>query len=135
MFLWSVVSGPLSVVNWMTVPDARNRDHGCSNEWGIRWAKNAHELDDLELALVRQIEAACRRFEADCRAGKRPAIDDYLGDIPPHGHAALRAELAALEIELREVPRTTPLTIAASPTIAAEAHHHGEPGRPPFVAT
>ena len=50
----------------------------------------ARKLDELDLTLVRGIEAACRRFEADWRAGKRPAIDDYLRDIPQEGRAALR---------------------------------------------
>jgi hypothetical protein len=47
------------------------------------------KLNDLELDLVRRIEAVCRRFEADWRAGKRPALDDYLGDVPREGRLAL----------------------------------------------
>ena len=59
-----------------------------------------HRLDDLELDLVRRIEAVCRRFEAEWRDGKRPAIDDYLGEVPEEARPALRAELADLEREL-----------------------------------
>jgi hypothetical protein len=32
----------------------------------------------LDLELVRRIDAVCRRFEADYRAGKSPVIADYL---------------------------------------------------------
>ncbi len=42
-------------------------------------------LGGLDLDLVRRIDAVCRRFEADCRAGKSPVIADYLGEIPEEG--------------------------------------------------
>jgi eukaryotic-like serine/threonine-protein kinase len=95
-------------------------------------------FDDLDLELERQIDAICRRFEADWRAGKRPAIDDYLAEIPNKGRPALRAELAALESELRQSddtmarPQSTgaseaplPATVAEAPTMA--------PGPPPTL--
>jgi hypothetical protein len=59
-------------------------------------------FDDLDLEIERRIDAICRRFEADWRAGKRPLIDDYLADIADEIHAALREELTALESELRQ---------------------------------
>ena len=48
---------------------------------------------ELELDLVRRIDAACRRFEQDSRAGSNPAIVDYLPDVPEEGRPALSAEL------------------------------------------
>jgi eukaryotic-like serine/threonine-protein kinase len=62
--------------------------------------EHERKLDDLELDLVRRIEAVCRRFEADWRGGKRPALDDYLCEVPQEARPALRVELADLEREL-----------------------------------
>ena len=81
------------------------------------------------LDLVRRIEAVCRRFEADWRAGMRPAVDDYLGEVAQEARPALRAELADLELELlqpEEVAATPPATIADAPTI---------PPSPPTIPT
>jgi Protein kinase domain len=96
----------------------------------------SHNLDGLDTDLARRIDEGCRRFEADWREGRQPRIDDYLVDVPDEGRAALRAELSALERELRQSdetaarpesgppttpePRTapTPSTIAEAPTIA-----------------
>jgi len=58
--------------------------------------------DGLDLELARRIDAVCRRFEADWRAGRQPAIDNYLGEIPAAGRPALRRELDGLERELKE---------------------------------
>ena len=51
----------------------------------------SHNLGDLDLDLVRRIDAVCRRFEADYRAGKSPVIADYLGEVPEAGRSALRS--------------------------------------------
>ncbi len=82
-------------------------------------------MDRLDLDLARQIDAACRRFEADWRAGKRPAIGDYLGEVAEEGRSALRAELETLVGELRPAseepasPAAAPSsTVAEAPTIA-----------------
>ncbi len=56
----------------------------------------------LSLELARRIDAVCRRFEADWRAGGSPRIEDYAADVPDEGRVALRAELVALEHELRQ---------------------------------
>jgi eukaryotic-like serine/threonine-protein kinase len=98
-------------------------------------------LGGLDIGLARQIDEVCRRFEAAWRAGCQPRIDDYLVDVVDEGRPALRAELEALERDLRQaeenLPRpeassaTTPeplpappsSTIAEAPTIA--------PGTPP----
>lgn len=96
-------------------------------------------LGGLEIAVARCIDAVCRRFEADWRAGRKPRIEDYLADIAGEGQAALRAELAALEHEMRHGDETaarleaptaemvpdpqTPAasTLAESPTLAPQA--------------
>ena len=49
-----------------------------------------------EVDLLRQIERACRRFEADWREGRSPAVDDYLEDVAAAARADLGAELEAL---------------------------------------
>ena len=63
-------------------------------------------LEGLGLVLARRIDALCRRFEADWRAGRRPRIADYLGGVADAGRAALCAELEALEHELRRADET-----------------------------
>jgi len=76
----------------------------------------------LDIGLLRQIEAACRRFEADWRSGTRRPLDDYLAAVPEGARAALRAELEALERELRQseetVARGEPEAAAEAPTMA-----------------
>jgi len=103
----------------------------------------SHNLDGLDIAMARRIDEVCRRFEADCREGRRPRIEDYLVAVSDEGRPALRAELEALERELRPSEETAarpeaglataadaepqtapnPSTIAEAPTIA--------PGPPP----
>ena len=39
-------------------------------------------FDELDLEIERRIDAICRRFESDWRAGKRPPIGDYLAAAP-----------------------------------------------------
>ncbi|MFI5459075.1 MAG: hypothetical protein ACHRXM_26910, partial [Isosphaerales bacterium] len=63
-------------------------------------------LRGLDIDLARRIDAICRRFEADWRGGGRPPIDDYLAEVPDEGRSALRAELMALEHELRQAEAT-----------------------------
>jgi tetratricopeptide (TPR) repeat protein len=69
--------------------------------------RTSYSLGDLDLDLVRRIDAVCRRFEADLRAGQSPVIADYLGDIPEVGRSALRSELIGLEQELRRSDQTS----------------------------
>src|SRR5271166_5840351 len=94
------------------------------------------DASQLDIDLMRQIDAVCRRFEADWRAGARHPLDDYLADVPEKARAALRSELEALERELRTSDETVvspeagsatanepqtapnPSTIAAAPTMA-----------------
>jgi eukaryotic-like serine/threonine-protein kinase len=83
--------------------------------------------DSLDLDQARRIDAICRRFEADWRAGKRPPIDDYVADIPDEARPALHAELEALESELRQSdetmarPESTAAPEALLPSTATEA--------------
>jgi Protein kinase domain len=71
---------------------------------------------------MRQIDAVCRPFEADYRAGKSPAIADYLGEVPEAGRSALRSELIGLEQEMRRSHETSARpdsgSLADVPTIA-----------------
>ncbi len=48
-----------------------------------------------------RVDAVCDRFEADRRAGCRPRIEDYLGEVNETGRPRLLRELVALEVELR----------------------------------
>jgi len=64
--------------------------------------EQGHNLRGLDIDTARRIDAVCRRFEADWRAGRQPRIDDYLGDFALEGQAAPRAELEALSHELGE---------------------------------
>ena len=75
-------------------------------------------LGGLDIGLARQIDEVCRRFEAAWRAGCQPRIDDYLVDVVDERRPALRAELEALERELRPAQEH-----AEAPTVV--------PGTPP----
>ncbi len=80
------------------------------------------DLDGLDIDLARRIDEACRRFEADRRAGKSGAIGDYLAEVAEEGQPALRLELEALERELRGAGETIAppqdSSVAEAPTIA-----------------
>jgi serine/threonine protein kinase/WD40 repeat protein len=73
-------------------------------------------LSALDIDLARRIDEVCRRFEADWREGRQPRIDDYLVDVLDEGRPALRAELSALEGELRKSEVTMPRPEAGSDT-------------------
>jgi hypothetical protein len=55
----------------------------------------------LDVELMRQIDAVCRRFQADWRCGRKPRPEGFLAQVPEAAGAALVAELDALERELR----------------------------------
>jgi serine/threonine-protein kinase len=76
----------------------------------------SHNLDGLDIDLARRIDEICRRFEADWRDGRQPHIEDYLGEVPEKGRPALRAELEALECELRPSEETVARPAAGPPT-------------------
>src|SRR5262249_47838214 len=78
--------------------------------------------EEIEIGVALHIQMICRRFEADWRAGKNPAIGGYLAEVPEEGRPALRYELETLERELRgaEQDRTNPSPemLVGAPTIA-----------------
>jgi Protein kinase domain len=92
----------------------------------------SHNLSGLDIDLARRIDEVCRRFEADWREGRRTAVEDYLGEVPEQGRAALRAELEAFqqglspsnqivacpEAEAHLATATAPSTMAEAPTVA-----------------
>ena len=57
----------------------------------------SENLGCLDVELARRIDAVCRQFEAEWRAGRRTSVEDYLDNVPAEGRTPLRAELAALE--------------------------------------
>ncbi len=73
-------------------------------------------LGGLDIGLARQIDEVCRRFEAAWREGCQPRIDDYLVDVVDEGRPALRAELEALERDLRQAEENLPRPEASSAT-------------------
>jgi hypothetical protein len=92
-------------------------------------------LDGLDIGLARRINAICRRFEADWRAGPRPAIADYSHDVPEEGRVAIRIELEALERELRQAEETTAPRARRRPhpvpgRLIGPRGGHGGPPRP-----
>jgi serine/threonine-protein kinase len=98
----------------------------------MRGPTNA-DFPDLNLALVRQVDEVCRRFEAKWRAGERTSIDSYLAQVPEAARQSLRAELQALERELQHseetVARGKPVAAAEDPTMAqAEPPTQPTPG-------
>ena len=55
----------------------------------------------LPLSQLERVVATCDRFEAAWRAGQRPRVEDYLGDLPDPERPALLRELLAMELEWR----------------------------------
>jgi len=101
----------------------------------------SHNLGGLDIDLARRIDEVCRRFEAAWREGRQPRVEDYLVDVSHEGRPALRAELEALERELRPSEETiarfnsgpaaaTEPRTAPSPSLVAEAPTIA-PGPPP----
>src|SRR5262249_4816806 len=59
--------------------------------------RGAVDDSDLPATLVEVLERVCDRFEAACKAGGRPRIEDYLREMPESGRSSLARELAAIE--------------------------------------
>jgi WD40 repeat protein len=65
-------------------------------------SERTHVQDDSRpLSAERRVNALCDRFELAWRAGRRPRIEDYLGDVAAPERAALLSELVALDIYYR----------------------------------
>jgi serine/threonine protein kinase len=61
-------------------------------------------LDDLEADEALLVHQTCRRFEAACKdwqGGVRPALEDWLADVPAAVRAVLLRELLRLELDYR----------------------------------
>ncbi|MGZ6046425.1 MAG: serine/threonine-protein kinase, partial [Isosphaeraceae bacterium] len=58
------------------------------------------DRETLSLPMIRQVDAACDRFEAALRAGEEPRIEAYLDEVPAPARSALRHELLVLHLEL-----------------------------------
>src|SRR5271165_2565473 len=78
-------------------------------------------MDRLDIDLARRLDAICRRFEAHWRAGRKPAIGDYQDDVPEEARSILRAELEALEGELRQAEEERASPTGSPPSTVAEA--------------
>ena len=48
-----------------------------------------------------RIDQACTRFEAAWKAGQRPKIGDYLGEVPQAERSSLFCELLVVELQWR----------------------------------
>src|SRR5207302_1676965 len=61
----------------------------------------------LPLSVAERVDAACDRFEAEWRAGRRPRVEDYVAAAPAADREPLRAALLAVEAELVSTDRDT----------------------------
>jgi serine/threonine-protein kinase len=61
------------------------------------WSGN----ESLPLTMAQRVDAACNRFEQAWKDGRRPAIEDYLADLPESERAALVRELVPLDADYR----------------------------------
>jgi serine/threonine protein kinase len=59
------------------------------------------DFGELPPTQARRVDAVCRRFEAEWRAGRDPRIEDSLAEVPEIERPVLLRELLALELELR----------------------------------
>ena len=66
------------------------------------------------------IATVCDRFEAELRAGKKPKIEDFLGDMPEPTRTALLRELQSIEAEIHE-KMEEPRVVSPRPPEAAQA--------------
>jgi serine/threonine-protein kinase len=62
---------------------------------------SALDPERLPESLARRLDQACNRFEAACKGGGRPCIEDFLGDEAEPGRSALLRELVLLEAHYR----------------------------------
>ena len=101
--------------------------------------EHSDKFGAVHIELARRIDAVCRRFEADRRAGKTSPIEGYLDDICEEGRAALRAEIEALERELHQADETVgavweagaAAALGSQMAAAAPRRRRMSPSRPP----
>jgi serine/threonine-protein kinase len=66
-------------------------------------SEQTHDHDGtLQLSAKRRVNEACNRFELAWQAGRRPHIEDYLGEVTSTERPALLRELVALEVYYRQ---------------------------------
>src|SRR5262249_43364195 len=57
--------------------------------------------DPVPVSMARRIDAVCDRFETEWKAGRRPHIEDHLGNATGPARAELLRALLELELELQ----------------------------------
>ena len=55
----------------------------------------------LPVSQLLEVDKVCRKFEAECKAGRQPKVADYLGATPEPQRSELKRELEAIEAEFR----------------------------------
>jgi hypothetical protein len=55
--------------------------------------------DALSVSALVVIDKVCRQFEAELKAGKKPALEAFLGNTPEPQRSELRRELQAIQRE------------------------------------
>ena len=68
-----------------------------------------------------EIATICDRFEAEFRAGKKPKIDDFLGEMPEPARSALLRELESIEEEIQEKAEEPRVVLACQPEAVLRA--------------
>lgn len=63
--------------------------------------RDCHPSDELNVTLLRRIDAVCSQFEQQWRDQKSPQIEDFLQQIPEQGRSNGLCELIAAEVALR----------------------------------
>ncbi len=58
---------------------------------------------DIPVTIFIQIDTACDRFEAECRAGRNPDIASYLADVSDDVREPLFRNLLKLDFEYRQL--------------------------------
>src|SRR5262245_16531385 len=56
---------------------------------------------DIPLAELRLLDAICSRFEASCRRGDAPRVEDFLNEMDGPARDKLAREILHLEVEYR----------------------------------
>src|SRR5262245_46982577 len=82
-------------------PAAADPEHLGKGDGAMSGTHRRPGSEALPLLVELRVDAVCRRFEAAWRAGRRPRIEDHLGEAPEPESAALLYELLALELIYR----------------------------------
>ncbi len=64
-------------------------------------ARSTVDEPDVPVTAFMQIDAACDRFEDDCRAGRNPDLAEYLAGVPEGAREPLFRNLLGLDLEYR----------------------------------